>query len=112
MALRWRMERKASHYAIIGQLKVGPSGARGEKGRTRNKFGNQVWPLRTSMRRLTGRSMATSNLSKSQRGLLMKKLTIVVIGCIAAASLAGCVGKGKGKGKGKTPPPAAVVTKG
>ena len=42
----------------------------------------------------------------------MKKLTIVVIGCIAAASLTGCVGKGKGKGKGKTPPPAAVVTKG
>ncbi|MEA2986662.1 MAG: hypothetical protein QOD94_2916 [Alphaproteobacteria bacterium] len=42
----------------------------------------------------------------------MKKLTIVVIGCIAAASLAGCVGKGKGKGKGKTPPPSAVVTKG
>jgi predicted small lipoprotein YifL len=37
----------------------------------------------------------------------MKKLTIVVIGCIAVASLAGCVGKGKGK----TPPPA-VVTKG
>ena len=42
----------------------------------------------------------------------MKKLTIVVIGCIAVASLTGCVGKGKGKGKGKTPPPAAVVTKG
>ncbi|HET7679546.1 MAG TPA: ABC transporter [Xanthobacteraceae bacterium] len=41
----------------------------------------------------------------------MKKLTILVIGCIAVASLAGCVGKGKGKGKGKTPP-AAVVTKG
>jgi len=40
----------------------------------------------------------------------MKKLTIVVIGCVAVASLAGCVGKGKGKGK--TPPPAAVVTKG
>ena len=40
----------------------------------------------------------------------MKKLTIVVIGCIAVASFAGCVGKGKGKGK--TPPPAAVVTKG
>ncbi len=42
----------------------------------------------------------------------MKKLTIVVIGCIAAASLTGCVGKGKGKGKGKSPAPAAVVTKG
>jgi hypothetical protein len=41
----------------------------------------------------------------------MKKLTIVLIACFAAASLAGCVGKGKGKGKGKAPP-AAVVTKG
>jgi hypothetical protein len=65
------------------------------------------------MRRLTGRSIAALNLFEShKRGLPMKKLTIVVIGCIAVASLAGCVGKGKGKGKGKTPPPAAVVTKG
>ena len=65
------------------------------------------------MRRLTGPSMATLNLFEShKRGLLMKKLTIVVIGCIAAASLTGCVGKGKGKGKGKAPAPAAVVTKG
>jgi hypothetical protein len=44
-------------------------------------------------------------------GFPMKKLTIVLIACFAAASLAGCVGKGKGKGKGKAPP-AAVVTKG
>ena len=43
----------------------------------------------------------------------MKKLTIVVVTCFAAATLAGCAaGKGKGKGKGKNPPPAAVMTKG
>jgi hypothetical protein len=41
----------------------------------------------------------------------MKKIAIALVACIAAASLAGCVGKGPiGKGKGKAP--AAVVTKG
>jgi len=42
----------------------------------------------------------------------MKKIAIALIACVAAASLAGCVGKGKAPiGKGKAPPPA-VVTKG
>jgi len=42
----------------------------------------------------------------------MKKITIVLVACLTAASLAGCVGKGKAPiiGKGKAPPP--VVTKG
>jgi|RhiMetStandDraft_4_1073278.scaffolds.fasta_scaffold219773_2 hypothetical protein len=45
-------------------------------------------------------------------GFSMKKIAIALIACVAAASLAGCVGKGPiGKGKGKAPAPA-VVTKG
>lgn len=41
----------------------------------------------------------------------MKKIVFTLIACVAAASLAGCVGKAPiGKGKGKAP--AAVVTKG